>query len=56
MKFIQEGEFGVNGVTSTLLKDHLSGHVQHVTKPDPPPYLDKHEEKVLSSFIADWDM
>jgi len=59
MKSVQEGEFGVNkaakqhGVPPTTLKNRLSGHVQHGTKPGPHPYLDEHEEKVLSSFITD---
>jgi len=42
-----------HGVPPTTLKDRLSGRVQHGTKPGPRPYLDEHEEKVLSSFITD---
>jgi len=59
MKSVQEGEFGVNeatkqhGVPPTTLKDCLSGRVQLGIKPGPPPYLDEHEEKVLSSFLTD---
>jgi len=59
MKSVQEGKFGVNeaakqhGIPPTTLKDRLSGRVQHGTKPGPPPYLDEHEEKVLSSFLTD---
>jgi len=42
-----------NTVFHPLHKDHLSGCVQHGAKPGPPPYLDEHEEKVLSSFLTD---
>ena len=55
-KSIQEGQFGPNeaakqhGIPPAMLKDCLSGRVQHETKPGPPPYLDEHEGKVLSSF------
>ena len=57
MKSIQEGKFGVNkaflqhSVAPTTLKDHLSGHVQHGTKPGPLPYLNEAEEKKTSFII-----
>ena len=40
-----------HGVPKNILKNRLSGHVVHRTKPGLRPYLDKSEEKELSEFL-----
>lgn len=40
-------------VPVTTLKDRISGHVVHGTKPGPVPYLTSSEEKELEAFLND---
>ena len=40
-----------NGVPKITLKDSLSGHVKHGSKPRPDPYLNDEEEAELSRFL-----
>ena len=42
-----------HGVPPTTLKDRLSGRVQENTNPGPSRYLDKQQEKELSTFVKD---
>ena len=48
---VEKGSSSVNqaallyGMPKTSLKNRLSGHVVHGTKPGPRPYLDSNEEK-----------
>ena len=39
------------GVPKSTLHDHISGRVQHGTKPGPPPYLNPIEEQELADYL-----
>ena len=57
MDAVDEGVCGVNhaamlhGVPKTTLKNRLSGRVAHGINPGPKPYLNKDEEKELTTFL-----
>ena len=59
IKTAKSGKMGVNrapkefGVPRTILKDRLSGRVQHGRKSGPKPYLSPDEEKELVTFLID---
>jgi len=42
----------LHGVPHSILKDRLSGKVQHGVKPGPIPYISKEEEFELSTHIV----
>ena len=56
LKAVESGT-GINkaarehGVSATTLKDRVSGHVAHGTKPGPRPYLSTEKETELGTFL-----
>ena len=43
-----------HGVPYSTLKDRVSGHVEHGTRPGPIPYLNAEEENQLKQFLKNW--
>ena len=58
MRAVVKGELGMNraalqyGVSTTTLKDRMSGRIMHGSKIGPKPYLSDEEEKELVEFIC----
>ena len=58
IKAVRDGTLGTNmaartfSITSSTLKDSISGRVKHGIKSAPVPYFDESEEKKLVEFMV----